>query len=254
MPDSHPSAQSGVYTLTDRSAVLDKLRLLERRQVLLTATCAGDGSGVLVSLVRILPERGLLALDAGTERPTIERMLQAEPLVLDGLLDGIQAHFEVRGIREATLDGQDLLAAPIPESLFWLQRRNFFRAFIPYGTEVKCRVTLPDGEIHDFDVVNLSIRGIALVDKTGRLRYWGRPGQVFEDCRLDFPGFESERLDLEIRGKLETSDQDARQPTVRVGFSFRKVGPALEAKIQRLLHDLETRARKERVHLDFRGS
>lgn len=253
MTDSNKSPLLEAYTLTSRSEILDRLRLLERRRALFTATPVGVTVGVAVTLSRILPERGLLAVETGVERVMVERLLAAEQVAFSGLLDGIQARFLVSGLREATLNGCDLLALPIPEALFWLQRRHYFRAFIPHGMRIRCRLILPDGESHYFDVVNLSVRGIALLDKSGRLRFWGRTGQVFEDCQLELEGFETDRLDLEIRGKLETSDEGARTPTLRVGFAIRNISPTLEAKIQRLLHELEIKARKERHHLDFHG-
>jgi len=193
-----------------------------------------------------------MGVETGVDRAQDQRLLGATLVIFRGQQDGVLVSFEASGLREATLNGRDLLALPIPDALLWLQRRHFFRAIIPYGLPIKCEVTLPDGDTHWFEVINLSVRGIALLDKSGRLRFWGRTGQVFENSRLDLAGFENERLNLEIRGKIETSDEDARTPTMRVGFAFRDVGSGLEAKIQRLLHELEFRARKERYHVDFR--
>jgi len=251
--DEVPPLMRESFVLHNRDSILDRLQLMARRRTLLTAVPVGTSIGTSVNVKRILPERGLIAVETGAGPDDTKPLLQAKQVVFSGRVDGIAVKFEVGMVREATLDGYNLLAAPIPDALLWLQRRQYFRAFIPHDMPIKCQISLPNEEYHWFDVINLSVRGIALLDKSGRLRFWGRTGQVFEHCRLDLPNFETERFDLQIRSKLETSAEATRAPTLRVGFSFLEIHPRLEAKIQRLLNELEIKARTERFHLDFPG-
>ena len=60
-------------------------------------------------------------------------------------------------------------------------------------------------------MLNISLMGLALLDRSGRLEYWGRVGQVFSNCRLLLDDFRDEPVSLEIRNKREHRLGEARR-------------------------------------------
>lgn len=226
------------YTLTGKGEILEKLRMMEKHKILLTALASGESSGFLTTIVKVCPEKGLLALDPSANKSLNNRLLGADGVSFTAQVNGVTSRFSVSKIGEATLNGQSVFAVPIPESLFWLQRRRFYRVPIPYSMIVKCQIPLEGGEIGEFGVSNLSLRGLALIDRSDRIGRSIEIGHVFQNCRLDLPIFGAEQFALELRNKLETA-ADVHHTGLRLGFAFHGISRNFEIHMQKFMYELE---------------
>lgn len=226
------------YNLKGKGEILEKLRLMEKHKVLLTAVPSGESSGFLTTIVKLIPEKGLMALDVSGNKNLNDRLLEAKGLTFSAQVDGISARFVVEAINEATLNGQSVFAVPIPTSLYWLQRRRYYRVPIPYSMTVKCLVPLAEGKMGEFSVLNVSLHGLALMDRYGQFDRDLEVGQVFTDCKLDLPGLSDEHFALEVRNKLVTA-ADAHHTGLRVGLAFRGTTRSFEIHMQRFMYELE---------------
>ena len=237
------------YFLRAPDEILDKLRLLQKRDTLVSVVPAGSQRSFTSTIVKLIPERKLMALSEGADPVLNKLLVEQGGGSFSAAYNGIDVRFEAQQISEASLNGQDVFAVPIPQALYWLQRRSFFRVPIPYSQHVSCRIDFPDLERGEFDVVNLSLLGLAVVDRSGRFKLWGRIGQTVGPCNLAIPGFDDERFGLEIRNKLETSPVNARQAVVRVGFTFQDVSRSFEVRMQKYMYDLERELQHEKIYL-----
>ena len=244
MAETYSKELIAAYTLSSSENILEKLRILERNKSLLTITPDGAKVGLATSLLKIVPEKNVLALEADKSQGLNERLFAAKELELSAEVNGADVRFTADRIDEAILNRQNVLAVPIPKSIFWMQRRESYRVPVFKSMLMNCRVPLPNDEIGEFQVLNISLLGLALLDKSGRLDFWGRIGQVFGNCRLLMDGFENERFALEIRNKLGTSGSQDRPSSTRVGFAFRDVSRIFVKKLQRFIFDLEREKRR----------
>jgi c-di-GMP-binding flagellar brake protein YcgR len=226
------------YSLRGKGEILEKLRLMEKHKILLTAVPSGENSGFLTTIVKVIPEKGLLALDLSANKSLNDRLLEADGISFSAQVDGIMARFLVGRCNEATLNGQSVFAIPIPESLYWLQRRRYYRVPIPYSMILKCQVPFANGQMGEFSVLNVSLLGLALMDRSGQLDSGVEIGDVFVGCKLDLPGLSDERFALEVRNKLETA-ADAHHTGLRVGFAFRGISRNFEVHMQKFMYELE---------------
>jgi c-di-GMP-binding flagellar brake protein YcgR len=196
-------------------------------------------------VVAVMPERGVVVLDPSANGQFNRQLLAAGSARCETQVNGIEAHFELSGFKEATLDGQTLLAAAIPETLFWRQRRAYYRVTIPTGRIVRCRIQLREDGPAEFAVHNLSIVGIALMDSGGVLRETASTGQIFGPCRLLVPGLDDDHFSLELRNKVEPLRRDELWSALRVGAAFRGIGHTFEIKLQKYIFELEREFRRE---------
>jgi c-di-GMP-binding flagellar brake protein YcgR len=247
MAASSSKDQTEAYTLKSKGEINEKLVMMEKTRSLIALSLAGLPNGCSTRIAKVLPEKGLLALEINGEKQVNEKLLAATRIGCSSQVNGIECHFELGKLKEATLHGQNLFAAEFPASLFWQQRRRFYRVPIPYSAVLKCKVTLPNEEVQEFEVLNLSVLGLALLDKSGQLRTWGRIGQTFRRCKLYTAGLEDEEFSLEIRNKVETTRSNDRNHAVRVGFAFQDTTRSFEVKIQKLMYEMERELRQERV-------
>lgn len=226
------------HSLRGQGEILEKLRLMEKHNILLTAVAGGENSGFLTTIVKIIPEKGLVALDVSANKSLNERLLGADGITFSAQVDGIVARFVADRCSEATLNGQSVFAIPIPQSLYWLQRRRYYRVPIPYARIVKCHVPLPSGQIGEFSVLNVSLLGLALMDRVGHFAGGVEIGDVFVSCKLDLPGLSDEQFALEVRNKLETA-ADVHHAGLRVGFAFQGTSRNFEIQMQKFMYELE---------------
>lgn len=245
MPESQLVGSEAVYTVRARGDVIEKLKMMEKARSILTVSVGGDDYKFGTIIVKVVTEKGMVALDLGANPATTQRVLEASFIRCETHVNGVEARFELKGMCAATLGGAELIAAEIPEELFWFQRRSFYRVVVPASRFIKCRVTLPNDEMADFPVHNLSLVGMALLDKSGLLWQWGRPGQTFGPCRLRTPGFEDEEFALEVKNKVETTQLADYRANMRIGLAFREIGRNFEIQLQKLIFELERELRRE---------
>lgn len=244
MSETSAADPLAAYTLTSAETILDKLQTLQRTGSLLSICWDASGASITSTIVKLLPNKGLMALDAPRNAPG--QLCQAEELSYSAVVNGADVRFTSSRLREATLNGQDVLAAPIPKALVWVQRRETYRVSLPRSAPVLCRVPLPNDDIGEFEVLNISLLGLALLDKSGRLDYWGRVGQVFGNCNLLIDRMRDSPVSLEIRNKRNTARGQNRTAATRVGFAFRAMSRDFSRHLQRYVAALE----RERIRRD----
>jgi c-di-GMP-binding flagellar brake protein YcgR len=234
------------FTLKGKGEIMEKLRVMEKSKTLLTVEPKRGGGGMATTIVRLVAEKGFIALDPSPDASVNQRLLGAGTLLFAAQVNGVETQFSVDKLIDARLQGQTVLAAPIPTAMFWLQRRKLYRITVPRYMGVKCRMPLPNEQLAEFPVLNVSLTGLAILDKAGHFRMWGRVGHVFDDCRLYLSGFEDEIFSLELRNKLDTSIGNERDSGVRVGFEFKETSRSFEPKLQKFMYEAERELKTER--------
>lgn len=233
----------GGYTLKGRGDILEKLNLMLKKKSLLSAQPKGSSASFVTTVVKVLPDKGLVALDI-SENPSInQRFLAADETVLSARVDGIQARFTVGAIREATLNGQTVFAAALPESLFWLQQRKFFRVTIPLSLTSKCVINDP-GMALELGVIDLSISGLALFDKHTLIGAEIEAGHRFQRCSLILPELAELTLGLEVRNKVPLTHGNP-PPGQRVGCQFHDLTRQGEIAIQKFIYEIEMQKKRQ---------
>lgn len=226
------------YTLTGKGEILEKLRMMEKQRILLKATAAGSNSGFLTAIIKILPDKGLLAIDASADESLNKHFLEAGKVIFSCRVDGIDACFSVEQLKAATINGQPVFAAPMPDSLYWLQRRRYFRAAVPHSMGLKCHIPRKGEADVELDVLNISLEGVALLDKSDQIAADLELGHRFENCLL-LPHLAGERLMLEVRGREITTTGLTNRPALRLGCQLIGQGRGFQVQIQKLLYELE---------------
>lgn len=233
----------GGYVLRSRGEIIEKLKLMQTKKCLLSAQPDGKSLSYVTTVVEVMPEKGLVVLDQSGNPAVNQTLLAAEQVVFRGQVDGIQSRFVLTGLVEAILNGQTVLAAAIPDSVYWRQQRKFYRVAIPVAMPAKCVIGL-DGKREEFAIADISLSGLALIDKAHRIGDSFAVGCILEDCRLILPGHGEVMLGLEVRNKVPMTW--ANPPTgQRVGCVFRGVGRNFEVILQKFIYAVELQKKRQ---------
>jgi len=239
----HQKSQDS-YLLTGRGEILERLRLMQRHKILLSATPGGQTSGFMTTIVKVIPDKGLLAIDATNSDSLNASITNARSVTFDAQVEGVEARFSATGISEARLDGNSVFAVPIPNSLYWLQRRTFFRVSVPLSWQMKCRIPMSGDKVGEFEVLDLSLGGLAIHDRANLFREHKEKGTHFANCSLLASGIKDEMFGLDLRYIFEIKGMEGRSETWRLGFAFSDFTRNFQVHLQKLVYELELQ-RKE---------
>lgn len=232
-----------IHILRSRGEIIDKLKLMQTKKSLLSAQPDGRSLSYMTTVVQVMPEKGLVVMDL-SENPGINQtVLAAQKVTFRGQVEGVPSRFVLTGLVEATLNGQTVFVAAIPDSLYWRQRRTFYRVAIPIAIPAKCVLDV-DGKREEFAVADISLSGLAMIDKAHRLGDSFAVGHLLEDCRLVLPQHGELTLGLEIRNKAPMTG--ANPPTgQRVGCAFRGTGRNFEVILQKFIYEVELHKKRQ---------
>lgn len=133
-------------------------------------------------------------LDVGPFAPDNKRLLLSNKITFVSMHQHVKVQFTADAIQNVQLEGQDTFFMPLPPYLLRIQRRNNFRLNIPFGSPVKCVITIrPEDpqrpgaveKTREISVLDISGGGIGLLCDESDPDL--EKGNVFNDCRIFYP-------------------------------------------------------------------
>jgi flagellar brake protein len=244
MNQADPQKSHSSYTLEGRGEIMERLRMMERQKTLLNVVPAGQSSGFITTIIKILPDKKLIAIDAAVNEQVNDNLRKAGSIVVSAQINGVHAQFSANSVTPAQLGGQNVLAIPIPESLYWRERRQFYRLPLPHAMPVKCSIPVSEDKLIQLPVADVSLTGLAAIDKHNRFDRSTPVGTLFVNCALDLPAFEGEKFALNLCSLQELGAQDGERPLVRLGFSIQGASRGFEIHLQKFLFEVELQIKK----------
>ncbi|VAX08580.1 hypothetical protein MNBD_GAMMA25-838 [hydrothermal vent metagenome] len=231
------------YLLESKAAIIQKLRQLGKSKNNITAHFGGGKYSLLTQIVDILPDKNLLVLDYGSNEATNKKMLKSKHVVFKTQHDGVTAQFKTNHLQKAKLHGKPAFACTIPDSLLWVQRREFYRVRVPLRDKVLCELIHDKDVLLPYPVLDISIAGLAI--QVEEVEYKLESGMNFDSARLILPNGESGLVNIEVMNQLPMRPDD---PTgkQRFGCEFRNLSTDISAKIQRYIYDIELQNRQSK--------
>lgn len=219
------------YMLYGRGEIMQKLRLLGKKNSLVTIHF--NERSMLSTVVDVLSDKNLLVLDYGGNEEINQKLLEHNRAVVKTDYDGIQAQFTVTDIRKARLQGKPSFACPLPESVLWVQRREYYRVRIPLSEVVTCELIHGDNNRTEYPVLDISSGGVALFDINDELEL--EPGNVFHNCKLTLGDHSTTFINLEVRNHILKNPNDPSEGT-RCGCAFQNLTGEFEMAVQKFIN------------------
>lgn len=224
-------------------AVLGVLRDLQKAQVPVRLSWA---SGQFISRILEVTQEQLV-LDFGSQSMENQAVQKASTIVFVAETHGAKVEFALPPLSVQDYQGLPAFVTALPSSLWFVQRREFFRISAPMQPLYFCRALLPDGKLLRFRLQDLSLGGMgALVE--GPLPDGLEAGAMFSQIDLDLLEFGKFRFDAQLISVSERTVVDGKNETVstpRLSFRFLNVSPAVERELQKIIFALERSAREK---------
>jgi c-di-GMP-binding flagellar brake protein YcgR len=224
------------YLIHSRTELMRVLSGLAKKPDILTAYFNRGREYLLTAVIAVLPERNLIVLDYGADEKTNQRALEKGHLVCVTKHNNISIKFTCEELKRARYQGETVFAAPIPESVFRLQRREFFRVSVPVASPIYCQIPRAGGEVLELPVVDISCGGLGLVAPAGSTVLEIR--EALSDCLIDLPEFGALTVNLEVRNMRPQRLRDGGEAQ-RIGCAFMGLTMDRNALIQRYIHKVQ---------------
>lgn len=224
------------FRITHARQIGDILRQLMQRKEYLTAECHQAQTRMSTRILAVDQDAGHFIYDASTEPGINQRLTMAPEVYFSSSLDGIRIQFVSAQTQLRSFEDHDALFAPLPKTLFRVQRREFFRAIAPLAEAYSCRTVLTDQRHADWEIVDISLDGLGLRSKTPGLSEMPI-GTLLGQAVLNFGKRGTITTDLIVTNQRNIRSTES--PVYRVGCRFVKFPKTKEQELQRLVTYLE---------------
>lgn len=222
-------------------AVLGVMKDLLRAQ---TPLLVSFPRGQIISRMLAADETRLV-FDLGSNNLDNDYALHSEDLSIVAETCGAKVEFSLAALQKVEFEGLPAFSAPLPELLWQIQRREFFRVTAPLEPQFWCHTVWPDGTKTRLRLQDLSLGGIGvLVDEA--LPETLQNGDSFSQFRVElgeYGYFEVPVRLLHIGERSVVTRKNETRTTPRLSFRFDTLNPAQERQLQQIIFALERLAR-----------
>lgn len=233
---------------------LSTLREIERafKELILTKEMvtvrAGAGNTTLLTtMLDILPDKGMFVFDKGQNQKINAIIENSNRLFFDANPHQVEIRFTSMKAASAKYMGESVFAAPIPDVIYRVQRREFFRVDTPIINPVTCQVPGSRG-VKLYDLFDISIGGMGINDPDHQIDTDLSVFDIIENCILHIPEFGDIKLDLEICSIYEK--HKGIKTIRRFGFAYKELSSIHMTAIQRYINRRQMEVRAHELDLD----
>lgn len=219
------------------------LRDLQRSQVAIRLTWS---SGQFISkILEVNSER--MILDFGSQDHENRAVQHATHIDLAAETAGAKVEFSLPALSVVEYHNLPAFSVSLPSSLWYIQRREYFRISAPIQPRYFCRTRLADNSPFVFRLCDLSLGGMgALVE--GALPEQLKEGIRLSQVEMDLDQWGTFNFDMKLVTISERKVVDSKNETVttpRLSFRFLNVNSAIERELQKIIFSLERQAREK---------
>jgi c-di-GMP-binding flagellar brake protein YcgR len=232
------------YLLRSQAEIRGQLLKLAKKPDIITAYFNKGSNFILTAVLGVVKERNLVVLDVGPDDETTRQAIASNRLVCTTKNMGVPVKFTVENLQSAKYQGKQAIAAPLPDSLYRLQRREFFRVQVPRINAPTCEIPIDiDGESVTLKIVDLSVGGMCMLVPEDQ-PFRPKLRDIYENCLIQLPDFGELTVDIEIRnqGTFYTSKNET---IPRFGAAFLNLNMQNNLYLQRYIYHLQAIAPNE---------
>ena len=239
------------------------LHELVSNHALISVHLLPGGISFLSTILTLSDDEDWVFLDTSSDEIIYRRCLQAERLFCVTQLNKIRIQFRLTNAIEAPLDGRPALAAPVPDEILRLQRRDTFRLQVPLSHHLKCVLPAPENDDDDengsdsengqyqknqkkyfeLPVIDISAGGLSIeipFNKTAPV-----VGDQINGCCLKLSS-NLINVNLEVRNQSRRFLANGKE-VLRLGCSFVSLPIQTSNQIQRYIYQIEREMRAHEV-------
>ncbi|WP_139308751.1 flagellar brake protein [Pantoea sp. 1.19] len=183
-------------------------------------------------------------LDYSSRSDDNQRVLAARQIAIAADTRDARIHVILPRLHPAQFEALPAFQAPLPDRLWAIQRREYFRVSAPLFPAMTCHGRWPDGSPCQLRLQDLSLGGIGTLCPGG-LPAELQPGDLLASLTIHLAEFGHFTADAQLVAVSEhriVDSKNAVRVTPRLSFRFRALDPARTRWLQQAIFALERQA------------
>ena len=228
------------YTISNPRLIVHNLSILVKNRCLI-GVHFGEGKGYyLTEVIEINEETKTIIFDCSRKEELNQLLLNSKKVTFEAGFAGIKSSFKGSNIQLTTHKGEAAFIMPLPESIFWLQRREFFRITSPRSKSSYCLVRSENHEPIKLLLYDISLTGFSVLNTSTEVSEIMIPGTQFEKCRLVLTGAGEDTISFKVCTKIIINPEKIDSLKVqKIGCLFTKISLRFESTVQRYINQLQ---------------
>jgi c-di-GMP-binding flagellar brake protein YcgR len=232
---SEPSS----FSIYNPRQIVHNLSILIKNKCLLSVRFGEGDAFFLTAILEIDEENKTIILDYGPKEILNKQLLKATRVTFQADFAGIKVSFKGHMLTQILYNGEPAFAMPIPESIFWMQRREFFRIKSPRSKGSYVQLEL-GGQPVKLTLSDISLTGFSVFNTSTDISDLLLPGTQFEQCKLVLAETGEDNVSIKICAKfIINPDKIESLKIQQIGCLFTKITPAFESVVQRYINQLQ---------------
>jgi c-di-GMP-binding flagellar brake protein YcgR len=226
------------YSIHNPKQIASNLILLIKSKCLLSARFGPGNESYITTLLGIDDKTHSVILDYGAKEDLNERILKAAKITFDADYNGIKVSFAGGGLKKITYRGETAFLMPIPKSLYWMQRREYFRVKSPLTKPSYCQLTIPGKQPVNLKLYDISLTGFAMLNVSKEVSEHLVAGSTIEKSKLILAEAGEGDISFEICAKYIINPEKL-QKIQKIGCKFVNLNRSVEGIIQRYMQQIQ---------------
>jgi c-di-GMP-binding flagellar brake protein YcgR len=226
------------FSIQNPKEIIRNLLLLYNNKSLIIARCGENNESYITTLLDIDERNNSIILDYGPNEDLNQHLLKSGKVIFDTDYNGIKVSFFGTTLKRVAHKGDPAFHMPIPKSLYWMQRREYYRVKSPLSKPSYCQLIVEERQPASLQLYDISLTGFSMLNVSKELSDLMIPGKLLEQCKLNLFETGEGLVSIEIRHKI-IINPDKLQKIQKIGCKFIKLSHPVENMIQRYMHQIQ---------------
>ncbi|MDO9424079.1 MAG: flagellar brake protein [Methylobacter sp.] len=226
------------FSVQNTKQIIHHLTLLLKNRCLLSARFGTNSESYITTLLGIDEKNNAVILDSGSKEDLNQRLLNAGKVAFDTDYNGIKVSFAGTALKQITHKGESAFSMLIPKSLFWMQRREYYRVKSPLSKPSYCQLIREDREPVNLKLYDISLTGFAMLNISKDISELMIPGKTMTQCKLILAEAGEGMISFEICVKYIINPGKL-QKIQKIGCKFINLTRPVEETIQRYMQQIQ---------------
>lgn len=235
------------FLVRGQDTIISKLAILRKNKCLIRVAFGEDGDSFITTILDINKNNRNIIFCYGPPRNLTDKLYHSSKIVFETEYHGIKVSFTSNKMTEIRYQGAAVYTAPLPDSLLWLEARDYYRVRIPLSKPSYCLVTpnTPDQDPVKLRLCDISLTGFSILDNSNDMTMQMDPNMQFKNCKLLLPAQEV-NVSFEVRHRFVIKQGHVTRAE-KIGCKFLNSSPAFESIVQSYMLQIEREYRQSIV-------
>lgn len=224
--------------------IISKLSILLKNKCLLTVYYGENDNSFITTLLDINIKTNSLIFYHSPKEESIKELLDSPVITFRTEYLGIKVAFDTIQLEKIQYEGLSVFAISIPDSLLWIEAREFYRVKPPVSKSGYCQLTLKDQKPINLKLYDISLIGFSILTDSKEVSDLMPLNSSFEQCKLILADKGEGIISFEILNKVLINPEDSNR-IEKIGCKFTCIKPAFEDTIQRYMGEIERELRQK---------